>query len=151
MVLALQWGVSQAWCAMGVRQAKIAQDTILQIAERCSCINAKPSSVLVVKALFCKLTNSLQQIVDNARAFPALFLHKILTFVSNCKNLHNALPSFSKDSCTHTVNLVPRLDRRLNNFTPQIRAHKIHFSYVKCKRMTMASNPTNPHSVSFYL
>ena len=73
------------------------------IAERCSRIIAKPPSELAVKAWFYNLTNSLQQITNDEGAFPALVPRRILTLVSNCRNLRSASPSFSKDGCIHTI------------------------------------------------
>ena len=78
-------------------------------AERCSRIIAKPPSESAVKARFYNLTNSLQQTMNDEGAFPALFPHRILTLVSNCRKLRSASPSFSKDGCIHTVKSVLRL------------------------------------------
>ena len=103
----------------------------LRIAERCSRIIAKPPSESAVKARFYNLTHSLQQITNDGSAFPALFPRRILTLVSNCRNLRSASPSFSKDDCIHTVKSVLRLAKRSNNVTPRISAHKIHFSHAK--------------------
>ena len=100
-------------------------------AERCSRIIAKPPSKSAVKAWFYNLTNSLQKITNDKGAFPALVPRRILTLVSNCRNLHSASPSFSKDGCTHTVKSVLRLAKRPNNVTPRISAHEIHFSHAK--------------------
>ena len=103
----------------------------LWLAERCSRIIAKPPSESAVKARFYNLTNSLQQTMNDEGAFPALFPRRILTLVSNCRNLRSASPSFSKDGCIHTVKSVLRLAKRPNNVTPRISAHEIHFSHAK--------------------
>ena len=95
-------------------------------AERCSRIIAKQPLDSAVKAWFYKLTNSLQQTINNARVFPVLFSHRILTFVSNCRNLCSASPSLLKDGCKHTMKSVLRLAKRPNNLTPRIWAHEIH-------------------------
>ena len=93
------------------------------IAGRCSRIIAKPPSESAVKAWFYNLTNSLQQIMNDEGTFLALFPRRILTSVSNCRNLRSASPSFSKDGCTHRVKSVLRLAKRQNKFTLQIGAH----------------------------
>ena len=100
-------------------------------AERCSRIIAKLPLESAVKAWFYNLTNSLQQIMNDEGAFPALFPCSILTLVSNCRNVHSASLSFSKDGCIHTVKSVLRLAKWPNNFTSQISAHEIHLSYAK--------------------
>ena len=101
------------------------------LAERCSRIIAKPPSESAVKAWFYNLTNSLQQTMNDEGAFPALFPRRILTSVSNCRNLRSTSPSFSKDGCIHTAKPVLRLAKRPNNSTPRISAHEIHFSHAK--------------------
>ena len=103
-------------------------------AERCSRIIAKPPSESAVKAWFYNMTNSLQQIRNDEGAFPALFPRRILTLVSNCRNLRSASPSFSKNGCRHTVKSVLRLAKRPNNVTPRISAHEIHFSHAKTQQ-----------------
>ena len=60
-----------------------------------------------------------------------MFPRRILTLVSNCRNLRSASPSFLKDGCTHTVKSVLRLTKRPNNVTPRISAHEIHFCHTK--------------------
>ena len=91
--------------------------------ERCSCIIAKLPSESVVKSWFYNLTNILQQTMNDKGAFLALFPHRILSSISNCRNFRNALPSFSKDGCIHRVKSVLRLAKRPSKFTPQISAH----------------------------
>ena len=104
---------------------------IEHIAERCSRTIAKPPSKSAVKAWFCNLTNSLQQIINDEGGFPSLFPGRILTFVSNCRNLRSASPSFSKNDRTHTAKSVLRLVKRPNDFTPRISTHEIHISHTK--------------------
>ena len=74
-----------------------------KIAERCLLIIEKPPSESAVKAWFYNLTNSLQQTMNDEGVFPALFARRILTLVSNCRDLRSASPSFSKDGSTHTM------------------------------------------------
>ena len=85
---------------------------LIQTAERCSRIIAKPPSESAVKAWFYNLTNSLPRTMNDGGAFPALFSCRILISVSNCRNLCSALQSFSKDGCTHRVKSVLRLAKR---------------------------------------
>ena len=103
-------------------------------AERCSRIIAKPPWELAVKAWFYNLTNSLQQTTNDEGAFLALLPRRILTLVSNCRNLRSASPSFSKDGCVHTVKSVLKLAKRPSNVTPRISAHEIHFSHAKMQQ-----------------
>ena len=97
---------------------------IIMCAERCLCVIAKPPSESAVQAWFYNLTNSLQQTMNDEGTFLALFPSRILTSLSNCRNLHSASPSFSKDGCTHRVKSVLRLAKRPNTFTLRISAHK---------------------------
>ena len=116
-------------------------------AERCPRITARPPSESAVKARFYKLSNSLQQTINNARSFPILFSHSILTLVSNCINLRSASSSFWEDGCAHRVKSILRLAKRPKNLTTRIRAHGIYFSHAKRRRMSLVSNPKNPRSV----
>ena len=120
--------IAQVYCTERNCPARLAYSLV---AERCSRIIAKPPSKSAVKAWFYNLTNSLQKITNDEGAFPALVPRRILTLVSNCRNLRSASPSFSKDGCTHTVKSVLRLAKRPNNVTPRISAHEIHFSHAK--------------------
>ena len=124
------WALPRYTCAYSV----LTLNTNTNTAERCSRIIAKPPSESAVKAWFYNLTNSLQQIRNDEGAFPALFPCRILTLVSNCRNLRSASPSFSKDGCTHTVKSVLRLTKRPNNVTPRISAHEIHFCHTKTQQ-----------------
>ena len=122
----------------------------LDTAERCSRIIAKPPSDSAVKVWLYNLTNSLQQTMNDEGAFPTLFPRRILPLVSNCKNLRNASPSFSKYGCIHTVKSVLRLTKRPNNVAPRISAQEIHFSHAKRNRRTLVSNPKKLRRVSPY-
>ena len=84
----------------------------LGLAERCSRINAKRPSESAVKVWFYKGRKYLQQTIVNARAFPVLCSHRILTLVSNCRNLRSALPSFSKTAAQTQWNPLSSLTRR---------------------------------------
>ena len=109
--------------SVGHKSARGYSQGVVRDAERCSRIIAKPPSESAVKAWFYNLTNSLQQIMNDEGVFPVLFPRRILTSVSNCRNLRSASPSFSKDGCTHRVKSVLRLAKRQNKFTLQIGAH----------------------------
>ena len=102
------------------------------------------------KTRFYNPTNLLQRTLVNARDFPVLFSRRILPLVSNCRNLRNASPFFSKDGCTHAMKSVLRLAKRQNDFKLQTNSHKIHFSHAKHNRVTLVSNPKNPCCVSPY-
>ena len=119
-------------------------------AERCSRINAKLPLESAVKTRFYNLTNLLQRTLVNARDFPVLYSHRILTLVSNCRNLHNASPSFSKDGCTHAIKSVLRFAKRPNDFKLQTNSYEMHFSHAKHNRVTLVSNPKNSCCVSPY-
>ena len=123
---------------------------IMLCAERYSRINMKPPSESAAKAWFNKLTNALQQMIINAIAFLVLLSNRILALVSDCRNLHSALPSFSKDGCTPLAKSVLRLAKRPNNFAARTNSQEFHFSHAKRSRMTLVSNPKSPVSVSHY-
>ena len=96
------------------------------IVQRYSRIIDIPPSKSVVKAWFCKFSNSLQQTTDNSEEFSVFRSHSIPTVASNCRNLRGALPSLEEDGRKHTLYLVLKLPKRSSCLAVQVQTHKYH-------------------------
>ena len=81
--------------------------------------------------------------MNDLRAFPPLFLYRMLTLVSNYRILCSALLSFRNDGYTYIVKSILQLTKRLDDFTPQINSLKIRFAYTKCNIIILVSNAEN--------